>query len=133
MRQLSIRLDDDVSPLLAKHKNQNRIVNEALRLYLSDTTTGVLENIAAGFRTTAKYLKEIDSKLEYLSAQKNVGIPPTVIGTSEAKKYPNYNPPVSLEPTLVIDSQDPADNKPLPQLGDVLRENSKEITHAQDK
>lgn len=106
MRQLSIRLDDDISPLLAKHKNQNRIVNEALRLYLSDTTTGAMDNIARGFRVTAKYLKEIDSKLDYL--------------TSEPIKPIQTTPQVFDEPRFIPDSQDP-DDKPKP-LGDLLRE-----------
>lgn len=67
MRKLLVTLDDDLSKELAKYPNQNEIVRKALRLYIGDITTDTVEGLRASYEIITKYLKEIDSKIDYLS------------------------------------------------------------------
>lgn len=69
MRSLLVNLDDSLDNLLAREKNQNEIVRNALRLYYSDITTSDIQSIKASFAAIKNYLKEIDSKADYIAAR----------------------------------------------------------------
>jgi hypothetical protein len=66
MRSLLINLDDELSHLLSKEKNQNEIVRKALRLYYSDIDTSDRQHMKAAWTAIKKYLSEIDSKIDYI-------------------------------------------------------------------
>lgn len=69
MRNLNVYLDDELSPLLAKEKNQNETVRKALRLYYSDISTSDREHMKRAFDGIRFRLTEIDGKVDYLSKQ----------------------------------------------------------------
>ena len=69
MRKLLVTLDDDLSNLLAKYPNQNEIIRQSLRLYISDITPDTIEGLRASYTKVAKALKEIDSKVDYIAGK----------------------------------------------------------------
>lgn len=76
MRKLLVTLDDELDNWLSGHINQTEVIREALRVYKGDIKTPTLDGIKQAFnqsqRNTAiikDYLKEIDSKLDYIASR----------------------------------------------------------------
>lgn len=67
MRKLLITLDDELDKELAAYPNQNEIVREALRLYISDITPATLQGLRASYAKLLKLSIEINGKADYIA------------------------------------------------------------------
>jgi hypothetical protein len=85
MRRIIVNLDDELDLWLGQQRNQNEVVRAALRLYKGDITTDVMNGIRASYNTLAKFMKSMDSKLDYIitiSQQGGIDPEPVIIPTT---------------------------------------------------
>lgn len=66
MKKLLIVFDDDTAHLLSEYPNKSEIVRKATKLYIGHILPDTAEGLRTSYKIIASYLKEIDSKLDFM-------------------------------------------------------------------
>ena len=69
MKKLLIIFDDETANLLAKESNMSQVVRDATKLYIEHISTDTVEGLRASYKTIAKALQEMDSKIDYIAGK----------------------------------------------------------------
>lgn len=104
MKKILVLLDDETANLLDGKKNKSKFIREAIKYISMDISTDTLDGMRQSYALVAKRLKEIDSKLDYLTGPviSDAGlqgpIQPTEIATIPKPFVPKAPDPVTGYP-----------------------------------
>lgn len=69
MRQIHLEVTEEQFKVLARYPNKSEAIRQAIDLYNECTTTDVVRGLQVGYKNIAFFLKELNSKVDYLAKQ----------------------------------------------------------------